>query len=1494
MAGPISFDELFGPTGPGRAELDELGKSVATLSRYVKVLGKNLESDGQRIGAGLQAITTGTQALRQQAEQLNTTSEAERASLARLSAEVNKLAKEQQDYQAALRGQASIRQAATNADKEATAALRALQKELKEAYAANDAERITKAALAVQQYKRDTDQLSKAIRGANSEFTAVAGSYNRLRIETEKLGDKIRALPGGFDATNEAAARMKKEFFDNTQKLKDFDRELNQNFREVGSYARGIIEATTALNHKREALTREVQALKMQANASHISAEENRKLRAEIDRTEAELRSITGELNKYGAAARNGGAASNSFISGAAGMGQSLVTSFLGVTALIGALGQTFESVAEYSDQIADVRKTTQLSADATDQLTESLKALNTRTTLAGLLDIAKVGGQLGIAGKDIGDFTREVDVAVQALEDDFQGGAEQIATEIGKIGTVFRKELGDDVPDNIRRIGSAVNELGASGAATAPFLTDVALRTGAVASNAELGLKDVLAYAAVLQETGFNAEVSGTSLNRLFNTLSTRSEESFKIAKLADSNLTLKEFKRLVNNDFQGAITLFLRGLREGGTSTTRFNSLLGTLKLQSGEAKSVITTLAKNVDLLAEKQAIANEQLEQGTSLAAEAAIKNDNLAGSWAKLKNDVSNFFTSGAGAASLKWLVDGARASLNFSKGFGAIPRLVGLSKPPIADLGEGLATSALKARQFADGTDALMARFTRLNSITQRTDAEQQQLRETVLQLKDRLGETAVVLNRQTGQYDLNTAAVARNTKANRDKFTEDATNLAKRLKGFEEEREAAAALASALQEEASIRERSLTAATGLQGQADILRVMRVQAEKASNPALYGAPDDRVTPEVVQTYKEYLDLTTRSAAATDKAVFSEKKRDEVLRQLARLGLDAEGAFALLTQSTKDQTEKVDDSVKADKKKKQSVADVLHAEFELQKFRLEQKAADYDRQAGNDANSDEVRTRAVQKAAETRRQIAALEEQEELRQAAVRNAKLVNGDKALRVERQHIHEQFLAKIKALNISSDAALLALTHETAAQLAEVDKQVLDEEAQALERIGEDENRSAEERQQALLDASAKRIEIVLIESAIKRNAAKGDAEVLKQIQAQEDAAIAEQLRKTRNPNADLSNSDLDKRYTEQQTKLENARALGLYTERGYQRAVFGLETQYLRDKLTNLDKDVTKQREAAALRLEIKRRENQQAEDLDREAAQKREDILRTSLEQTQAFSDIFFQYGNDRRAEELANLQHSKEQELSVAGENAELRQQIEENYRRRELAARRKQAEYDKAQALFNVALNTAQAVTSVLSTGGGTRYADFGVSAGVLAALVIAQGVAQAVAIAAKPLPTYYKGRESGPAEYALVAERGPELVGHESRGFRLVAQEGIQRLEAGDKVYTAGRTEQLLQENDLINGRLVARKEHADMERQTTALRVHSAGRSSSREAAEARAAYQASRIDADRIVDAILSRPEQRLTEDGLRTWTRKDNTWVEEMNSRYHERG
>ncbi len=118
------------------------------------------------------------------------------------------------------------------------------------------------------------------------------------------------------------------------------------------------------------------------------------------------------------------------------------------------------------SDQLADLRRVTGLTADQANQLNESLLKIDSRTSADGLREIAIIAGKLGVAKEDILGFTEAVNKLVVALGDEL-GDADQITTQLGKILNVFDGEI---TGDNISKLGNAIVDLANKGVATGAF----------------------------------------------------------------------------------------------------------------------------------------------------------------------------------------------------------------------------------------------------------------------------------------------------------------------------------------------------------------------------------------------------------------------------------------------------------------------------------------------------------------------------------------------------------------------------------------------------------------------------------------------------------------------------------------------------------------------------------------------------------------------------------------------------------------------------------------------------------------------------------------------------------------------------------------------------------------------------------------------------------------------------------------------------------------
>jgi hypothetical protein len=117
----------------------------------------------------------------------------------------------------------------------------------------------------------------------------------------------------------------------------------------------------------------------------------------------------------------------------------------------------------------------------------------------------------------------------------------------------------------------------------------------------------------------------------------------------------------------------------------------------------------------------------------------------------------------------------------------------------------------------------------------------------------------------------------------------------------------------------------------------------------------------------------------------------------------------------------------------------------------------------------------------------------------------------------------------------------------------------------------------------------------------------------------------------------------------------------------------------------------------------------------------------------------------------------------------------------------EAKIKRRQAERDKAIALFQAIINTASAVARALATGGP-----------VLAAIVGALGAAQIALIASKPIPKFAKGKKDryeGPGE---IGESGMELMQHDGQLY-LAKKKTLVWLGKDDKVYNPTETKEML-----------------------------------------------------------------------------------------------
>ena len=96
---------------------------------------------------------------------------------------------------------------------------------------------------------------------------------------------------------------------------------------------------------------------------------------------------------------------------------------------------------------------------------------------------------------------------------------------------------------------------------------------------------------------------------------------------------------------------------------------------------------------------------------------------------------------------------------------------------------------------------------------------------------------------------------------------------------------------------------------------------------------------------------------------------------------------------------------------------------------------------------------------------------------------------------------------------------------------------------------------------------------------------------------------------------------------------------------------------------------------------------------------ERERKKQELLEATFQLTNQLSETFFSISKGRGDAQLSMFEKQKSYEMELAGDNAEAKIQAEQKYDQKIREIKRKQAIADKAQAIFNIALNAANIVT---------------------------------------------------------------------------------------------------------------------------------------------------------------------------------------------------
>lgn len=387
----------------------------------------------------------------------------------------------------------------------------------------------------------------------------------------------------------------------------------------------------TALNREVRTLSRELRNLTPGTEEFQQRAAQLREAQAHFNRVRDEINQVNGAITQTATSTSRFGDIVRGVFTG------NLITGFF--SSFVGKARESVDELLKVSDLMTGVEKTTGLASEEVRQLWNEFDELNTRTSKQELLNIAQIGGRLGITDKEqIKEFTEEIDKIYVALGDSFQGGLEEVTTKVGKLKNLFEETRNQNYGEALNAIGSALNELGANGSSSEQNITDFATRIGALPAVLKPSIEKTLGLGAAFEESGIDAEVASSGYSRFMSVAGNNIAAFAKQMKL-----TTKEASELFNTRPEEFFLRFGESLKGLGAEQTA--GVLKGLKLNTLEVQKALGTAGDNADRFRSLMNLSGQAMQDGTSIQNEFNKVNENTAAIWEKIKKVFAETFTS---------------------------------------------------------------------------------------------------------------------------------------------------------------------------------------------------------------------------------------------------------------------------------------------------------------------------------------------------------------------------------------------------------------------------------------------------------------------------------------------------------------------------------------------------------------------------------------------------------------------------------------------------------------------------------------------------------------------------------------------------------------------------------------------------------------------------------------------------------------------------------
>ena len=441
---------------------------------------------------------------------------------------------------------------------------------------------------------------------ADNNTTTVRLQVNGKDAEQElqRLEKEVESLRTAFIKAGEAGDRaMAEKFRKEIKKTEAEIRKMESGTKACQRVFAQLDKASPAdLQRALKFLNSELKNIERGSAAWTAQTEKIRRVKAELDKVNAELRQSEGMFARMKNTVNDWGA---SIAAGAAAM-----------AGLVAAGKAAVEAYAEMDQEMANVRKYTGMTSEQVNHLNEEFKKMDTRTSREALNQLAQEAGRLGKQSEeDVLGFVRAADKINVALDDLGEGAT----LTLSKLTNIFGDEERLGTERSLLAVGSVINELSQNSTASAPYLAEFAQRLAGVGAQAHMTIPEIMGFAAVLDSQGQKLEMSSTAVSKVIMNLFKSPE---KIAKA--TGMAVTEFAETCKRSTNEGLLMLLNRLHElGGIDTLA--PVFADMGENGARASAVLSALAGNVDMVRQQQEAANVAFQEAISIDKEFTVQN-----------------------------------------------------------------------------------------------------------------------------------------------------------------------------------------------------------------------------------------------------------------------------------------------------------------------------------------------------------------------------------------------------------------------------------------------------------------------------------------------------------------------------------------------------------------------------------------------------------------------------------------------------------------------------------------------------------------------------------------------------------------------------------------------------------------------------------------------------------------------------------------------------